>query len=706
MLKTRIALSTIAVVVAGALPARAQAPAPSPSPAPTARSEYVEVVATRIPEQAEEVPMSVEVITGDELRDWGATDLRSALALATGVDVAPGGDAGPASFVPEFWGLKEFDAFLLVVDGVPWGGAFNPAVTTLDLDGVERIEVLRGAAPVMYGATSFVGVIHVVHRDAAAQKGYVSLSGGSYGSGSGRLDAPLPSWAGFESALSLDVSRQGFKDDRTEWGRGQLLWRNSRALGSGQFRFDLSATWLDQDPASPHPREGPALSDAVPLDANHNPDDAFVNDRRFQLSTGYDTKVGGADWSTALSFSHSSLEQFRGFLGEIEEPIAEAHGFREDIDVTDIYFDTHFAWASSSQFKFVAGVDHLHGEGEAKGETFDYDVPLDGSVATVVTEPIDLPIRIGDRREFSGLYGFAEWNPTSRWRFEGGLRLNRTFEKREAEVTDEPSAGEEGEEEVDNTRLSGSAALSFMAWQSGADRVRLFANYRNTYKPAAIDFGLGEAEGEEEGEGILEPETADSFEVGVKSRLADNRLSLEVAAFQMDFNNLVLSQVVDGLPGLINAGKERFKGIETAVAFHVAHQVSARATYSFHDAKFRDFETEFDGVPTQLAGKRLEMSARHLFSAGLLHAPEHGILGSVQFNWVGSRYLNKRNTALADAYGTVSAGLGYRADKWEVRLDGRNLNDARDPVSESELGDAQYYRMTARRFDVSVARRF
>src|SRR6185503_4704066 len=283
-------LTTIAIVVA-ALPALAQTPAPSPSPiAAPAHSEYVEVVATRIPEPAEEVPASIEVITGQELRDWGATDLRGALALATGLDVAPGGDAGPANFVPEFWGLKEFDAFLLVVDGVPWGGAFNPAVTTLDMDGVERIEVLRGAAPVMYGATSFVGVIHVVHRDAAAQKGYVALSGGSFGSGSGRLDAPLPSWAGFESAISLDVSRQGFKDDRTEWGRGQLLWRNSRALGSGQFRFDLSATWLDQDPASPHPREGPALSDAVPLDANHNPDDAFVNDRRFQLSTGYDTK--------------------------------------------------------------------------------------------------------------------------------------------------------------------------------------------------------------------------------------------------------------------------------------------------------------------------------------------------------------------------------------------------------------------------------
>ena len=52
----------------------------------------------------------------------------------------------------------------------------------------------------------------------------------------------------------------------------------------------------------------------MPLDANHNPDHAFLDERRFQLSTGYDRKAGSADWSSTLSFSHSSQEQFRGFL--------------------------------------------------------------------------------------------------------------------------------------------------------------------------------------------------------------------------------------------------------------------------------------------------------------------------------------------------------------------------------------------------------
>src|SRR6266550_3931291 len=106
----------------------------------------VEVVATRMPEAPHDVPASIEVISGRDLRARGVTSLKDALALAAGVAIAPGGDAGPASAVPEFWGLREFDAFLLVVDGIPWGGALNPAISTLSLRDVDRVEILRGPA--------------------------------------------------------------------------------------------------------------------------------------------------------------------------------------------------------------------------------------------------------------------------------------------------------------------------------------------------------------------------------------------------------------------------------------------------------------------------------------------------------------------------------------------------------------------------------
>jgi outer membrane receptor protein involved in Fe transport len=683
--------------------ARAQAPAPSPSPIPT-HSEYVEVTATRIPEPADEVPASIEVITGEELESRGATDLRSALSLAAGVDIAPGGDSGPAASVPGFWGLTERDAFLLVVDGVPWGGAFNPSMTTLDLHDLDRIEVVRGAAPVMYGATSFVGVIQVVHKDAGTSKGRLSVTGGSYGSGAGSVSAPLPDWAGFDSSLIVDGGRQGYKDDRTSFRRGHLLWRNGRNLAGGRFRFDVDGNFLDQDPASPHLRQGPALSTLTPLDANYNPDGAFLNERRFTISTGLDRPLGSTTWSSTVSFSHSSQDIFRGFLSDAVAPVSPARGVRETIELNDLYVDSHLRWTASPRVKVVAGVDLLHGNADAKGADFDYDVDTLGRVAPRVIEPAVLDVGIDDRRDFGGLYAFSEWNPAPAWRLEAGVRLNQTIEERGGEEEANRPAGEPDAGEQTNTKLSGSVGLSWTAWQQGPDRLRLFANFRSTFKPAAIDFGIGEEEGE--GEGALKPETARSYELGLKARGWDGRLSFELAAFQMDFKNLVIAQAINGLPALANAGEERFKGVEAAIGLRLANHVSARATYSFHDAKFTDFLTEFDGVPTQLAGKRLEMSARHLASAGLLYAPERGVFGSAELNWVGDRFLNKRNTALAEAYATFSASLGYRQGRWEARVDGRNLNDNRAAVSESELGDAQYYRLTARRIDVSASVRF
>jgi outer membrane receptor protein involved in Fe transport len=336
----------------------------------------------------------------------------------------------------------------------------------------------------------------------------------------------------------------------------------------------------------------------------------------------------------------------------------------------------------------VAGGDFLFGNGEGKGATFTYTAPLGGAAATAVAKPDALNLDAESRRAFSGGYAQLEWTAAPRVHVSTGIRLNATWERR----------GESGG--ATHVRPAGSAGVIVGVWEHGADHVRLFANYKDTFKPAAFDFSLAE------NEGILEPETARSFEGGVKARGAGGRLALETSAFRMAFENLVTATVAGGLPSLQNAGSTRFQGVELAADARGPHAVIARATYSFHDATFVDFVQAFGGTNTQLAGKRFEMSARRLFSLGLLLAPEAGVVGDVIVKYTGDRYLNKRNTALAAPFTIVDAGIGYRFGRWDARIDGRNLTNRRDPVSESELGDAQYYRMPARRFDFTVGLRF
>jgi iron complex outermembrane receptor protein len=680
----------------------AQAPAPSPGPTPPAYAESLQVTASRIPEDTLDVPASIQVITAHELRDRGATDLKSALALAAGVDIASGGDGGPAAGVPEFWGLREFDAFLLVVDGVPWGGAFNPALATLDMNDIDHIEVQRGPAPVMYGATSFVGVIQVVRRSPGEKGARVSASGGSYETGGVAVATHVPTWAGFESSLSADFRREGFADDRTSFKKGHLLWRNRRASGAGVFSFDLDGTFLRQEPASPTPRQGPGLTTAVPLDSNQNPLGAHLDENRFFARLGHDRTLSSATWSTLLSFTHSGQEQLRGFLTDVSEDDPNAAGFRATIDTNDLYFDTHLAWTRFHGWRAVAGVDYLLGKADAEGDTFDYGARLDGSGA-----PSSIPLgearAIADTRNFIGLYGNLEWTPAESLRLDLGARLNRTSEERGEGEEEEAAGGVEDKRDV--TRLSGGVGLTYTAWSRGDDRLSAFASWRNAFKPAAIDFNLAEEE-PAGGEGILKPETSNSYEAGVKAELGGHRVRVELSGFLSDFKNLVIAQSVGGLPALTNAGAIRLKGLEGSLSGQVIPHLFVRGAYSLHDSRFRDYLTEFDGVPTQLAGKRFEMAPRHLAALALSWAPEHGLFASGELSYVGSRYLNKRNTALASHYATLLAMVGYRHGRYEVRVAGRNLTDRRDPVAESELGDAQYYRLFPRRVDVAGSVRF
>ncbi len=682
--------------------------------APPTVSETIQVTATRTPEDVETVPASVTVISGEDLAARGALDLPAALALAAGVSIAPGGDIGPAGSVPEIWGLREFDAFLLVVDDVPWGGAFNPALPSLDLTNVERIEILRGAAPVLYGATSFVGVIHVIHRAAGAPGRTASVWGGNYGSGGAAVSTSLPQIGGFRQSLTVDGERQGFKDDRTQYDRGHVLYRSTLDAAGGTFRFDLDGTVVNQDPASPRVREGRVLSPLSRLDANYNPSDAKLDEDRLHFVTGYERSLAGGAWSTTLALTHSTRDTVRGFLADLSNTDPNAVGFEQDLKTDDVYFDTHLAWKLGPQARLIAGLDHLYGKAKADSETFDYFVPLSGHGApSSEDQPRDMGFDLEDERNFSGLYAQLEWDPTPRWHFQIGARLNRTAEKSEAgeeELGEEEDlvakAKEEGEEEEGGdertkTRGSGTIGVSWLAWGDASNGLWLFGDYRNSYKPAALDFGP-EAEPD-----ILEPETARSYELGLKGRLAGGRFEWEITGFQMDFENLVVAQANDeGLPELVNAGSERFKGVELEAQGRLRPDFWWQASYAWHDAKFRDFVQDFDGVATQLRGNRLEMSPRNLGSAGLIYSPAQGFLGSVVANYVGDRFLNKRNTALTPSYTTWSVSAGYRFANWEIRLTGENLNDTRPPVAESELGDAQYYILPARTFRLGLGYRF
>jgi outer membrane receptor protein involved in Fe transport len=678
------------VCVYSAFPLLASAP-----PDRAVQLETVQVTATRIPVAPGAVPASISVVSGRELAQRGATDLRSALALLAGVDISPGGDGGPAASVPALWGLREFDAFLLVIDGVPWGGAFNPALATLVLSNVERIEVLRGSAPVMYGATSFVGVIHVIHHAAGDAEQLARVAWGSFDSVTVSASSALPPGERYRHSLALDGEHRGFSGPRAGVDRGHLLYRGAVDALDGELRLDADLSSLRQDPNSPHLREGKVLAPGMPLDANYNPADARLDQDRYHLVAAYERRLAGADWSTTLAVTHSTDDIIRGFVDEAFEDDGSspnAAGFIQDRDTDDVYFDSHLNRSFGPRLELTYGLDYLYGKAHQRSDNFDYYVPADGAFApSSGSSAVAESFALRDERNFFGAYLQFGWQLSRTVHALAGLRLNHTRERRHAN---------QDRDSLTRTRLGGVIGVNWRVFEQGRDQVTLFADYRNTYKPAAIDFGP-ESEAE-----ILQPETAASYEVGIKTQMLQGLLDVDFSAFDMHFDNLVVTQSVGGRPGLVNAGTEHFKGAEVETRWQLAPDLMVAGHYAWHEARFGDYVQLFDGIPTQLEGNYLEMSPRRLGGLGLIYQPAQGLYGSLTWNHVGRRYLNKRNTASTPAYDTLDASLGYRFALWDVGFAGRNLRDARPPVAESEIGESQYYRLPARYCEVFVARRF
>lgn len=659
----------------------------------------VEVTTSKLPESIDTTASMISVVSGEDIRARGAVDLRTALGLVAGVEISPGGDAGPAGSVPGLWGLKEFDAFLLVVDGIPYGGAFNPALTTLDLNNVARIEVLRGAASVVYGATSFVGVIHVIHYAPGQTPSRASLSLGTHNTARAAVSTDLVDMGIFHQAISANAETNEFSQDRSGVDRLHLLYRAAAALEYGQLHFDVDVTQLGQDPYSPHPREGSRLTDRVPLDANHNPRDASQDETRFQFNAGFNMPIAIGEWVTTISAARTNGDNVRGFLREgfaVDGTTVNADGYRQEVDKTDLYFDTFVATHPSDSVSVTFGLDWLYGRGRQESENFEYAVLPDGSNApdsSVLS--IDESTELHDRRSFVGVYVQADWKPVERLSVTAGARFNRTHETRDGRVLDLHAApgtpASSSSDSRDKSRFTGVVGASYVLWQDGVDRLTVFADYRNAYKPAAVDFGP-QAEGD-----ILEPETAHSSEFGCKGRLLDGRFEWQASYFRMNFANLVIRENVGGLPALANAGTERFKGAEFEASYDVSDELRIAGSWAYHDARFVDYgRLRPNGSIQQLGGNRLELSPQNLGSLGIVYAPSKGLSGSVVWNWVGDRFLNKGNSSVAEAYNTIDAGMGYRFDNWQLRVDGFNLSDRRDAVAESEIGDAQFYRLPGR----------
>jgi len=712
----RPSAAALAVLFAGLVgKAVGQTPtaAPLPTPTPPSVQESVVVSATRGSEIETEIPGEVTVITGEELRRRNVTNLADALQDVVGLDTGMGSDNGPRQPNVGLWGLKEFDALLFMVDGVPIGGPFNPSLSQINIADIDHIEIVKGPQGTLYGVSAFAGMVQVFTKNATPGT-TVTVAGGSFTNMRFDGSTAIPIGSAMLRVFGTFDNSHGWQD-RTDYRDSRGGFRLDAPLsGGGKLSFTYTMYLNTQDFGSPLPVDPPS-GEVIPgfvIDRNYEVIGARLDHRLYTATASASLPLSGSTaLETVLGFTRDNQISVQSFIGEVDGNTATASGLSLKPQETDVYADAHLVhrFQAAGQHRLVAGAALTWGRTTAAGHGFDFELQID---PVVVPNLSDIPPgddrSFEDRRTFGGFYANDEWTPLPFLTVTGGARFDLTSESLVARVHElsEPDTEVTTDSKSFNQWSGGGSILGRVVTDRPGvlNEANVYFSGKTAFKPAAPN--LTEAESAQ----ILEPERTVSYELGFKTRWLDRQISFEASFFHMIFNNLVTSiEGPDGNPMLVNAGEEKFQGAEFKLGYRPAAipDLALLAGYAHHDATYVHFTfIDPDTGLTNADGQRLELTPRDLWNASVAYQPASGPGAWFAVRHQNHRPFDKINIAYMPSFFEYDAGVSYTFGPARLAFVARNLGDSRHYVAESEIGDAQNYVAPPRRFLGELSVRF
>lgn len=620
----------------------------------------------------------------------------------------PGTGATPAAESPtraSLWGLQDPGGTLVVIDGIPWGGAFTPLVSRVNLAGLERAQVQGGTAPVLYGTASFGGIVRAEHYAPDETPGVAHASGGSYGSASAGASAALPALGAWHQSLAVDATRDRLRGPDQGVTDGHALYRGAGPLAGGRLHVDAELETETRLPESPVLRVGTALA-ATPLDANYQPEGARVGAHRVQFSVGYDHDSALGPVSGLVAYGVAGAADRRGFLRSPPEdapPEVNADAWDQDRRVRTVYADLHVRTAFTDALALGYGADWLGGRATQASTVYGYYVPLDASVRpSLASALVGGTSTFDDRRSYAGAYAELDWNPATRYAASLAARLSRNEESLAATASagfvapDAQASAGRGAAWRGNVGASAEARLGDPK-DTATPVVRLTG--RLSSQPAPSDFGP------EYQSRRLSPTTGRRLEGEFRGGGPERRLEWDLTLAYTEVGDLVVAQTdPTGNPVLANAGIARVRTADLDLRWHPApgRPLTVSAGVGAHRDTFGTTRSLEDGVPADFVGRDLNLAPRRVASAAVAYDPPTGLHASATMSYGGAHYLDRLNQARAGGYAQLDARAGWRTARGGITLKASNLTNRRDAVAESEFGDAAFYRLPARAVALEV----
>ena len=590
----------------------------------------VVITGSRFPSVETLRPIGATVITQDDIRRAGVNDVNSAIRKIGGVFGRQSLDSSP-DFALDLrgFGTNSAQNMVIMVDGVRLNEneLANTVLSTIPIDTVERIEITRGGASVLYGEGATGGVIQITTRRAVAAgtHGSVFAEGGSFHAHDVR--ASLSQTAGDVSA-DVAVARQGSDNYR----RNSDFDQTTASLNV-QTRFTGGRAGIHVESARQETRLPGSLTlaqfDADPRQASTPRDFGSLDTDRANAFAEY--RLGAVDLAADLSHRERNLRSNYLSFGS-----TNAYDGRQD--------------QFSPRARWVANVDGMLNELVGGLDFTRWKRKTTASYSSADASQSSKAVYVRDELRFDPAH-------------DGRIALGARHENFDKDVVD-VVAGVAPEDR----------AQSQNAWEAQASyrldpRVEVYAKAGQSYRVANVDEN-----GYRESRDILKAQTSHDLEFGTTLRHApgDDSRTLTARVFRHRLNNEIFFDPTanGGWGANTNLDPTERKGFEIDAEAQLMAGWRATAHVQHVLARFTDGPN---------AGREMVLVPKNVVTARLAWAPGNGQSADVGAQWVDSQRYGSDFTNGCDArmpsYTTLDARYAIKFGAWEVAATGLNLAD-------------------------------
>ena len=655
----RLHLNAAAIAVLAAVAAS------STAAADTVSTETVKVTASRVEQELLEVPMSVAVVSEDDVRHANATTLASLLQDIPGIQVQNSGSQGLKRI-----SIRGEDSFrtLILVDGQKISEQKSMSGTAILIDpaNIERIEVIKGPASVLYGSDAIGGAINIITKKGG--KKAFEADGSVAWNGAGHGWSESLSLGGKVGRFQYRLSGAYQSENDLDTPEGRLPHTAFRTKSAGAFlSYDITdnvTAGIQADSFDSHLRSGSVTYD----------EDAFYVDipkwKRNKVGVFVDAK-NISDFLARVRWDAYWQKTEKAMVNHVEDSGVLQHSVADN-RLTTLGTSLQADWQLGDNHYLITGYEYsqdklkantnLHMQMNMMGmmgmnyTTDRYNEGKQSSHAVFASMESQLP------QNFIANYGvrytYVDSEMTAATASKNGQSISMTssgLSPVNYVNVDDGSAGQTGSNH--NDRFVFNAGITW----TGIENLALRATWAQGFRAPLLqekylqnNMGGGAIYGNPD----LTPEKSNNFELG--ARFNNGVTNADITVFYSLADDYITTETLDTKTSrYINADKAKTFGLEASVS----HTILGHWTPYFSVTALRrklekdNYSTYESGTPTFYA--RYGLKTEHELFGGVLNTDTYARSQNATKSY---SYSTKSTTAIA-GFTTLNFGAGYRFGK-------------------------------------------